>query len=179
MTQISLSYPIGSFERPEKITKSNLKTWIKDIENLPKQLKKATDGLTDTQLDTPYRDGGWTVRQLIHHVADSHTNAYIRTKWTLTENKPTIKAYDEKAWAEQEDSKTASITLSLTLLAAMHKRWVVALKALQPADFERAFIHPETQQEIPIKVLLALYSWHGRHHTSHVTSLRERMGWES
>jgi uncharacterized damage-inducible protein DinB len=177
MTQPSLSYPIGSFVRPEKIRKSDIKTWIKDIENLPKQLKKAVDGLNDAQLDTPYRDGGWTVRQVIHHIADSHLNAYIRTKWTLTEDHPTIKAYDEKAWAEQEDGKTAPIALSMTLIVALHKRWVASLKSLQPADFERGFYHPENKIDIQLKNLMALYSWHGRHHTAHITSLRERMGW--
>ncbi len=177
MTQTSLSYPIGSFVRPEKIRKSDIKAWIKDIENLPKQLKKAVDGLTDEQLDTPYRDGGWTIRQVVHHVADSHLNAYIRTKWTMTEDHPTIKAYDEKAWAEQEDGKTAPVALSITLITALHKRWVVSLKALQPADFERGFYHPENKIDIQLKNLMALYSWHGRHHTAHITSLRERMGW--
>ncbi len=171
-----LRYPIGKFSPPEAITKENRSEWMKDIEEMPSLLRNAVTGLDQKQLDTPYRPEGWTLRQVIHHVPDSHMNSYIRFKWTLTENSPTIKAYDEAAWASLSDTG-AGIEVSLSLLDSLHARWIVLLRSMSDADFEKYFIHPETGKEITLGTNLALYSWHGAHHVAHVTSLRERMGW--
>lgn len=171
-----LSYPIGKFSPPEMITEAHRIQWIKDIEEMPALLRNAVTGLNQKQLDTPYRPDGWTVRQVVHHLPDSHINSYVRFKWTLTEDKPVIKAYDEASWAMLADS-SADIELSLALLDSLHARWVVLLSAMSDADFEKSFVHPESGKEIGLARNLALYSWHGSHHVAHVTSLRERMGW--
>ena len=171
-----LSYPIGKFSPPETITEVDRTQWIKDISDMPALLRNAVTGLNQEQLDTPYRPGGWTVRQVVHHVPDSHLNSYVRFKWTLTEDKPTIKAYDEGSWATLADS-AADIELSLSLLDSLHARWVVLLTAMSDSDYEKSFVHPESGKEIGLSRNLALYSWHGAHHLAHVTSLRERMGW--
>src|ERR1700684_1474734 len=145
------------------------------LRQLPAQLRAAVSGLNDSQLDTPYRDGGWTVRQLVHHVADSHANSYVRFKLALTEDWPTIKPYDEAAWANLNDS-TLPIDVSLALLGAVHTRWVALLESMTDADFERGFNHPESGRQNLAKAL-AIYDWHSRHHTAHITSLRARKGW--
>jgi hypothetical protein len=144
---------------------------------LPGRLDAAIKGMTEQQLDTPYRDGGWTVRQVVHHVADSHTNSYVRYKWTLTEPTPIIKAYHEKPWAETPETKL-SPELSMAILKPLHIKWVLLLKALTPADFKKEFIHPETNKNVPLDRLTHLYAWHGDHHLAHITGLKERMGWK-
>ncbi len=169
-------YPIGRFV-PDPV--SSLQTRSRHIEaiaGLPAQMRQAVDGLKDTQFNTPYREGGWTVRQVIHHVPDSHLNAYIRFKWALTEDNPTIKPYEEGAWAALKDSESTPVEVSLTLLESLHARWTVLIRSLTAQDFQRKFVHPASGPH-DIDWLLQLYSWHGRHHTAHITSLRERMGW--
>lgn len=164
----SLRYPVGRFSHPETIHAEMIEEWIREIEQLPEHLRLAVSTLSESQLDTPYRPDGWTARQVVHHVADSHLNSYIRFKWTLTEDQPTIKAYDEKAWAELPEARTAAVDLSLDLLDALHRRWVVMLKNLSPADLALSFIHPESGKKIPLDRLIALYAWHGRHHLGHI-----------
>jgi hypothetical protein len=143
----------------------------------PARIREAVAGLSDEQLDTPYREGGWTVRQVIHHVPDSHLNAYIRLKLALTEDRPTIKPYDEARWAELIDSRDTPPEVSLALLESLHARWNTLLRSLREEDFQRSFLHPEQQETFTLDGLIAMYSWHGRHHVAHVTALRERMRW--
>ena len=170
-------YPIGPFTAPATVTSDAIERWIGEIERLPTAFRAAVEPLTEAQLDTPYRPGGWTVRQLVHHVPDSHLSSYVRCKWTLTENRPTIKAYDEKLWAELPDSRDTPVAVSLALLESLHTRWVVLLRSLTPADREREFIHPETGSALSLNTIIALYAWHGRHHLAHITSLVARQGW--
>jgi uncharacterized damage-inducible protein DinB len=139
-------------------------------------MREAITGLKDNQLNTQYREGGWTVRQVVHHVPDSHLNAYIRFKWAMTEENPTIKPYDETAWAALKDSELTPVEVSLNLLESLHSRWAVLLRSLKPEDFQRKFVHPDSGPH-DLDWLLNLYSWHGNHHLAHITSLRERMGW--
>jgi len=168
-------YPIGKLERVSALSPDERRIAIEHIAQTPGLLSAAVSGLTPEQLDAPYRDGGWTVRQLVHHVADSHMNAYVRFKLALTELDPTIKPYDQKLWAELPDSQ-APIEVSLALLAALHQRWVPLLRAMKPEDFARTLRHPE-MGPVTLDGNLRIYSWHGRHHTAHVTSLRARKGW--
>ncbi len=170
-------YPIGKFERLDTISDEQRKTFIKQIAEAPANLRSAVRGLTDTQIETPYREGGWTVRQVVHHVADSHLNAYIRCKLALTEDTPPIKPYSEKLWAELFDARTSAIEPSLVLTESLHHRWVMLMQSLAPNDFGKAMRHPE-HGIITIDFLVQLYSWHGRHHAAHITALRERMGWK-
>jgi hypothetical protein len=170
-------FPIGKFEPKESYTTEEVNGFILTIESLPAKISKAIEGLTPTQLDTPYREAGWTVRQVVHHVADSHMNAYIRFKWTLTENVPLIKAYFEKPWAETPETH-ADPQLSIQLLKALHAKWIVLLKGLSKEDFAKEFTHPETQKQVRLDRLAGLYAWHGDHHTSHITSLKEKMNWK-
>ena len=172
-----LKYPIGKFQRPTEFTPAVVEEWIKQIEVLPQQLRAAVQGWSEEQLDTPYRQGGWTVRQLIHHIADSHLNSYVRFKWSLTEDTPTIKAYEEKLWAELPEARTAPANLSIDLLDTLHRRWVMMLRNLTPADLEKAFVHPESRKTIPLGVNIALYAWHSRHHLQHILNLKERQSW--
>jgi uncharacterized damage-inducible protein DinB len=169
-------YPIGKFKYQEPLDDVRRRENIGQIEAAPQNLRAAVAGLSEPQLDTPYREGGWTVRQVVHHLADSHLNAYIRTRLALTEDTPTIKPYSETRWAELVDARSADIQSSLTLMDSLHSRWVMLLKSLSPEECRRAFIHPEAGTR-DIDWLIALYSWHGRHHTAHITSLREQMGW--
>jgi DinB family protein len=169
-------YPVGKFTWPEKVGDDDRRTYIQQIEETPAKLRAAVKWLKDKQLDTPYRDGGWTVRQVVHHLADSHLNAYIRFKLALTENEPTIKPYEQQLWAELVDAKSGDAETSLTLLECLHRRWVAMLKAMTPADFERKFRHPE-MGVLDLNKYLAQYAWHGRHHVAHITALAERMGW--
>ena len=171
-----LRYPIGKYE-PQPYSENQLKEWISDIKYLPNHLENTIENLDEHQLDTPYRPEGWTVKQLIHHVADSHMNAYIRFKLGLTEINPTIKPYDEAAWAELNDTKILPPNLSLTLLFALHTRWVQVLANLSEADWSRTVFHPEQKKEITLWHLLGMYAWHGRHHTAHITHLRQKMNW--
>jgi hypothetical protein len=169
-------YPIGKFSFEGTIDASQRAKWISEITSQPVKLQEAVKGLSDTQLDTPYREGGWTVRQVVHHVPDSHMNAYIRFKLALTENHPNIKPYDETAWAELADSKLP-VEVSLRLLGAVHERWVVLLNSLTEADFEKTYFHPESQKTFVLKNVLGLYAWHGNHHIAHVSELKKRMNW--
>ena len=169
-------YPVGRFVRPLSVSPTERAANIRQIAELPSQLRAAVNGLVDRQLATPYREGGWNVRQVVHHVADSHMNSFIRFRLALTENEPTIKPYDEAACAELADSRTSPIELSLTLLDSLHARWIIMLESMSDADFARSFRHPEIDL-VTLEVNTALYAWHSRHHVAHITSLRERMGW--
>ncbi len=171
-----LRYPIGPFTRVATLTPEQRATCIEQVAAAPAQLRRAVTGLTAAQLDTPYRPGGWTVRQVAHHVPDSHMNAYLRFKLGLTEEAPAIKTYEEKDWARTPEVAATPVEVSLALLDALHVRWVTLLRAMTPADFQRTIKHPEWGTP-SLDTMLALYAWHGRHHTAHVTALRERMGW--
>ncbi len=171
----ALRYPTGRFQRPPSLDAAARAKAIETIAATPARLRDAVRGLAAEQIETPYRPGGWTVRQVVHHVPDSHLNAYIRFKLALTENEPTIKPYDESEWAKLADTRLPLET-SLALLDAVHERWVAILQAMTAADFERMLVHPETGRQ-RLDQMLALYAWHGPHHTAHVTTLRERMGW--
>jgi uncharacterized damage-inducible protein DinB len=170
-------FPIGKFERRDELTPDERRARIDEIAAAPGLLREAVAGLTEEQLDTPYRDGGWTVRQVIHHLPDSHVNAYTRLKLALTEDDPTIRPYDEALWAGLEDSRQTPVEVSLTLLESLHARWVTLLRSLSDAEFRRTFRHPDHGGGLTVDWLVALYAWHGRHHVAHVTSLRERMAW--
>lgn len=170
------SYPIGKYEA-QPFSEKQKQAWLNDIKFLPQALEHAILNLDEAQLQTPYREGGWTVHQLIHHVADSHMNAYIRFKLGLTENVPTIRTYEEKEWALLEDVKTLPINVSITLLYALHQRWHAALKDLSDEQWERTVFHPLQEKEITLWFLLGMYAWHSRHHTAHITALRERNNW--
>ena len=171
-----LRFPIGKLSRKSEFTHEERAKAIDDIAATPDLLRAAVSGLTDEQFDTAYRPGGWTVRQLVHHVADSHMNAYTRFRLALTEENPTIKPYHEAAWAELEDARTLPVSLSLDLLDRMHRRLDVLLRATSAGSFARTLSHPDTGP-MTIDALLNTYAWHGKHHTAHVTALRERMGW--
>ena len=169
-------YPIGKFSFEGPLSDHQKAQFLDDIAQTPARLTNAVKGLSEQQLDTPYRDGGWTVRQVVHHIPDSHLNSYIRFKLALTEDEPTIRPYMEDRWAELPEAKTAPIELSLSLLEDLHKRWMLMLRAIQPAEWKRTFRHPDLGS-MTLEKNLALYAWHGRHHVAHVTALRERMGW--
>jgi hypothetical protein len=171
-----LRYPIGDFQRPESITDAQRREFIDAIAEAPSRLSSAVAGLTPAQLDTPYRPGGWTVRQLTHHIPDSHMNAYVRFKLALTEDEPTIKPYEEARWAELADARTPPIGPSLALLENLHKRWVILLRSLTPSQWSRKFRHPDLGT-LTLDQNLALYAWHCKHHVAHITALRERNGW--
>lgn len=171
-----LRYPIGRFD-PSKVSASpGLETCLQELEALPGQLRQAVQGLSDAQLDTPYRPGGWTLRQVVHHLADSHMNSYIRFKLALTEDKPTIKPYQEGAWADLPDSRLEPVEISLQLLESLHHRWLVVLRALSPTDWQRSYMHPESGKT-DLALAAALYAWHGRHHLAHILTLREWKKW--
>ena len=170
-----LRYPIGEFSPPDTVTQDQVDDWIDDVDALPGDLRRTVSALSDDQLDTPYRPGGWTVRQVVHHLPDSHMNSLIRFKWALTEERPLIKAYDEKGWAGLPDS-LAPIGDSLDLLDALHRRWVSLLRALSRAQLQREFVHPESGPAT-LAATVGSYAWHGRHHLAHVERLMEREGW--
>lgn len=172
-----LRFPVGKWVRPKSLNPVERADAIQAIANTPAALRAAIAGLTDAQLDTPYRPGGWSVRQVVHHVPDSHMNAYTRFKLALTEDAPTIKPYDEARWAELEDGKSKLVEHSLTLLDALHARWCFLLERLKPTDFARTVNHPEHKEPMSLDALLSMYAWHGKHHVAHITSLRERNGW--
>ena len=173
---MDLRYPIGPFKFEGQPSEQQITQFIFDIEQTPARLRAAVSGLSEQQLDTPYRPGGWTVRQVVHHLPESHMNAYVRMKMALTEDNPTIKPYDEARWAETPEVVRTPIEVSLTMLDALHQRWVTLLRALGPVDLGRTFYHPESGSWT-IGKYVAPYAWHGRHHVAHITSLRERMGW--
>lgn len=168
--------PIGPQPQVTELGAAERAELIGQLASLPAEFRAAFAGLSNAQLDTPYRDGGWTLRQLAHHVPDSHLNAYTRTKLALTEDRPTIKPYDQEAWAGLPDART-DISVSLDLLSALHARWVALLRALSAEQWARTFIHPEYGRETTLDGLLASYAWHGRHHTAQVLALRRRQGW--
>jgi hypothetical protein len=176
MVGMDLSYPIGKFNLPESVTPEMRPQLIGEIEAASAQFRAAVQGLTDQQLDTPYRPGGWTVRQVVHHVADSHLNAYVRFRLALTEDQPTIKPYDQDKWAELFDARTAPVEVSLQLIDSLHQRWVVLMRSMSDADFALRFNHPE-RGVMRLDTTLAMYAWHCRNHTAHITGLRQRMGW--
>ncbi|MDP9337766.1 MAG: putative metal-dependent hydrolase [Acidobacteriota bacterium] len=168
-------YPVGNLEIPKDITQTTRQQAIESIARAPRNLRAAVRGLNDAQLDTPYREGGWTVRQVVHHMPDSHMNAYIRLKLAMTEDNPTIRPYDQARWGKLGDV-TGPIEPSQTLLDSLHQRWDVLWRTLKPEDFSRKLVHPE-QGERSIDWLLFVYEWHGRHHTAHITELRKQEGW--
>ena len=177
-TSEDVRYPIGTMLVMEaRVNAQQREEWIQEIENLPQRLRRAVAGLTPKQWDTPYRPGGWTVRQLVHHIADSHLNAYIRFKLALTEDEPTIKPYDERTWAELADTRATPPEVSLVLLEALHARWVVLLRSVPEPSYGRTLRHPEHNRLFTLEQLLAQYAWHSEHHLRHITALREREAW--
>lgn len=169
-------YPIGESPRPEAVDASHIHGYIASLAALPENLRSAVYGLNEPQLDMPYRDGGWTVRQLVHHIADSHMIAYSRMRLALTEDWPVIRPYDEKKWAELADCRTLPVEVSLEILAPLHRRWATLLRSLSPADWQRGYEHPERGRTTLLHAL-ALYEWHSRHHVAHITELRKSKGW--
>lgn len=169
-------YPIGPWTWPDTVPAGDRPRLIQEIAGTPAQLRAAVAGLDDSQLDTPYREGGWTVRQVVHHMPDSHVNSYTRFRLALTEDQPTIRAYHEERWAELPDARTLPPEASLSLLDALHARWVVLLRSMSDADFARKLVHPE-HGVLPLDKMLAMYAWHGKHHVAHVTTLRSQRGW--
>jgi hypothetical protein len=176
-TTTDLRYPIGKFSFPESASSAQIAGWIEDIERAPAAVRAAVNGLSAAQIESPYRPEGWTVRQVVHHLADSHVNAYTRFKLALTEATPTIKTYDEAAWASLDDSRVVPIAVSLDLLDALHIRWMALVRSMSPQQMQRDFRHPEHGRVLRLDATLALYAWHGRHHVAHITALREREGW--
>jgi hypothetical protein len=171
-----LQYPIGRFDWTGQTTQGNRSEWLQIIAQTPSSLRAAIAGLTPEQLDVPYRDGGWTIRQVVHHYADDHLNSYIRFKLALTEDAPLIKGYSESLWAELPDARSGPVEPSLQFLSALHERWVTGFKSLQETDWQRTFVLP-SRGPVSVHRLAALYAWHGLHHVAHITRLRERSGW--
>ena len=174
----SLSYPIGRFEWPKRCSEAHREKWISEIAAAPDAARDAVAGLDDEQLDTPYRPEGWTVRQVVHHIADSHLNAYMRMRLALTEDNPIIRPYDQDGWAALKDAAEDPLEVSIALLDALHRRWISLVRSLDEAALERTFSHPELDANVSMAVLLAMYAWHGKHHVAHITRLRERQGWK-
>jgi len=173
---MDIRYPIGKFSFEGEITPAVLNGWISQLEDAPRQLREAVEGLSEKQLDTPYREGGWSPRQLVHHIADSNMNSYIRFKLAVTEDKPTVKPYDQTKWSELADTKKAPVEDSLILLEALHRRWVLFLRTLSKADLKRVFVHPDAG-EVPLDYNVGIYAWHTRHHTAQITEMRKRNHW--
>jgi hypothetical protein len=176
MSADDLRYPIGKFQPAESYSPAAIRQHIGTLAAFPRRLAEVVAGLTPAQLQTPYREGGWTVQQTVHHLADSHLHAYVRTKWLLTEENPTIKAYLEKSWAETPENE-ADVRLSLALIEAHHAKWVALLSRLGETDFQRQFYHPNSQKHVRLDTLVATYAWHGEHHATHIQRLKERLGW--
>ena len=172
-----LRYPLGRFTYRGPLSPAERLACIERIEAAPAAIRRAVEGLRESQLDTPYREGGWTVRQVVHHVPDSHLNAYVRFRLALTEPTPTIRPYFEDRWAELPDAQRAPVEPSLALLESLHRRWLLLLRSLGPEDWGRRYLHPEHGREWSLDEVLGMYAWHGEHHTAHITRLRERMGW--
>lgn len=173
-----LKFPIGKFTKPLEYSEEFISRQIETIQQFPSHLRKAVATLSDAQLDTPYRPEGWTIRQVVHHCADSHMNSLTRFKLTLTEDKPIIKPYYEERWAELADSKTMPLEPSLKMLEGIHERWSVLLTKITKEELERSFIHPEHGKEIPLKENIGIYAWHCQHHLAHITTLKEKMEWK-
>jgi hypothetical protein len=170
-------YPVGRFHPPGAIGASDRARYIEAIEACPLYLLRAIEGLSAVQLDTPYREGGWTVRQVVHHLPDSHMNAYVRFKLALTENEPVVKPYDEAAWASLNDVADTPVETSLTLLESLHKRWTILMRGLCEAGWKREYMHPETGKTMALDMVAAMYAWHSAHHVAHITELRNLLGW--
>jgi len=173
---MDLRYPIGQFEA-KPFSHEQKEEWLADIRFLPQAIENAVSNLDEKQLHTPYREGGWTVHQVVHHVADSHINAYCRFKLGYTESNPVIKPYEENLWAETSDVKHLPVNISITLLFALHQRWFEFTSHFEDSDWNKTIFHPAQNKQLSLWDLLGMYSWHGRHHAAHITSLRERMGW--
>ena len=173
----NLQYPIGQFKAPDQIGKLDISIAIKEIQMLPEQLIETVKNLTDQQLDTPYRPEGWTIRQVVHHIPESHMNSYVKFKWALTENTPLIKAYDEKGWSVLEDNLSAPIQSSLDLLSGLHAKWILLLRSLKATQWKMSFIHPESEKEFDLKTTVLSYAWHGKHHLAQIKGVIERNGW--
>jgi uncharacterized damage-inducible protein DinB len=171
-----LRYPIGNFDVRQPVTADQVKRALDDIEETPAKVRQAIANLSPEQIETPYRPGGWTIRQVVHHLPDSHINSYTRFRFALTESNPPVKGYMEDRWAELTDARTAPMELSLNLLESLHKRWIILLRSLKTEDLKRTFQHSQ-YGPISLDQNVCLYGWHGRHHTAHITSLRKRMGW--
>lgn len=171
-----LRYPLGRFKTDVRVTDEKRRAWIDELAAFPETVRRAVAGLTDEQLDTRYRPEGWTVRQVVHHLPDSHTSAYVRFKLALTEDEPMVKTFEQDRWAELADGRSAPVEVSIALLETLHRRWVILLRSLDAQDFARAFQHPEWGRTA-LDAALQMYAWHGRHHVAHITRLRERMGW--
>jgi len=169
-----LKYPIGKFSMPDIFNEHQAEIWISEIEVLPEQIKKATENLTDEQLNQTYRPEGWTLRQVVHHIPDSHMNAYIRFKQAITEDTPIIRPYHEERWAETEEGKNGDIQMSIVLLNGLHQRWVAFLKTLTLEDYQRKYIHPAQGKELTLANMLGTYAWHGKHHLAHITNTIEK-----
>lgn len=169
-------YPIGKYE-PQPFSEKQKQDWLNDIKFFPQTLENSIENLDEAQLNTPYRDGGWKVKQLVHHVADSHINAYCRFKLGLTETDPVIRPYEEGLWAELDDIESVPINVSLTLLHALHARFYATIRNLSDEDWKRTVVHPEHNKTFTLWHLLGMYSWHGKHHVAHITTLRENKGW--
>jgi hypothetical protein len=172
-----LKYPIGRYQKPGAYTPQLIGEWVTILSALPSWMDVCIENLDEHQLHVPYREGGWTIQQVVHHVADSHMNAYIRLKLALTEDNPTVKPYDENTWAVLPDTNLVPVNVSVTLLHSLHRRMVALLQNMQPSDWERTYYHPEHKRDFPIWEMVAMYAWHSKHHTAHITSLRERMNW--
>jgi hypothetical protein len=172
-----LRYPVGRFARPEQFSLTESRLHVDELRELPTVLRRMVADLTERQLDTTYRDGGWTVRQVVHHMADSHLNAYVRVRRALTETGPTVQAYDENAWAHLPDASNAPVVWSLDLLDGLHARWTTLLAALDAAGWQRQLHHPDFDAPLTVWSIAALYAWHGRHHVAHIAALRTRNGW--
>lgn len=170
-------YPIGNFQKPAVIQPEDLNLYIFEIESLPLKLRASVSGLSEEQLDIPYRDGGWTIRQVVHHIPDSHMSSYMRFKLALTEENPTIRPFREDLWAELPEARTGSIEMSLDLLAALHIRWAAMLRTISPQDMSRTFVHPEFQSVVTLSENICHYAWHGNHHLAQIESLKVRNGW--
>ncbi|HEY8388828.1 MAG TPA: bacillithiol transferase BstA [Parasegetibacter sp.] len=174
--EYQLRYPIGKYE-PQPFSTEQKERWLKDLKLLPELLEYAIINLDEAHLDTPYREGGWTVKQVVHHVADSHMNAYIRFKLALTEDNPVIKPYDENRWAQLPDMAEVPVNISTTLIHALHTRWYATIKDLTDQEWQTTIFHPDHKREMTLWFLLGMYAHHGKHHVAHITSLRDRMGW--
>ena len=176
ISEVDSRYPIGKYE-PQEFSERQKQQWLSDIKFLPDAIEQAILNLDEEQLHTPYREGGWTVHQLVHHVADSHMNAYIRFKLGYTEENPSIKPYDQETWAKTSDVRHLPVNVSITLLHSLHKRWYEFLTSFTDSDWQKTVFHPEHKKEMTLWFLLGMYSWHCRHHTAHINNLRERKGW--
>lgn len=177
MTLEELKYPIGKSNIPENITKKNIEDWISVLERFPQELEYLVRELSDNQLDTQYREDGWTIRQVIHHCYDSHHNSYTRFKWALTEDQPLIKVYFEERWAELHDSKSGPIFLTIDALKALHSKWVYLLRGLTDEQLEKSFIHPDGNEKVTLKENIGIYEWHCQHHYAHIQRLMKRKNW--